>query len=69
MMPLPFGSCWLMALALVPASLAQAAETVPVVQSGRAFSVAAVSLQRGDVLRLINHDEFLHQAYTRTHGA
>ena len=48
---------------MLPALLGQASQIITVVQSGRAFSLREVRLQRGDVLRFRNEDVFLHQLY------
>lgn len=56
----------LLGVAAVPAMLAHAGETTTVTQMGRAFSVRAVRIKAGEVLRFLNADEFLHQLYVRS---
>ena len=55
-------------LAIVPAffaaSFAWAGETHEVVQSGRRFLPAEITIAKGDVIRFENHDEFIHQIVT-----
>ena len=49
-----------LALALPPAAVAA---TYQVTQRHRAFSVAEITIARGDTIAFTNDDEFLHQIY------
>lgn len=53
-----------LALALAGAALADDSHTV--VQAGRAFHPAEVTIQRGDTLTFSNRDEFIHQVYVKS---
>lgn len=57
-------------LALLAASpiLAWAGQTVVVTQEHRRFSVDTLIISRGDVVRFLNADEFLHQITVRSLG-
>jgi plastocyanin len=48
------------------AVLAAARGNHEVVQKGRAFQLKALDIARGDVVRFINADEFLHQIYVKS---
>ena len=37
-----------------------------VVQRGRAFQLKALEIARGDTVRFVNEDEFLHQIYVKS---
>jgi plastocyanin len=50
------------AVLLVPI-LADAAENRRIVQKGRAFRPAAVTIMRGEALTFTNDDSFIHQIY------
>ena len=50
------------------AAAAVAGRTVAVSQAGRAFSVSALTVQRGDVLHFTNDDRFDHQLYIDAPG-
>lgn len=50
-------------LAIIPAVTASAAAPVVVNQVRRAFSVHDLRIKRGETIRFINIDEFLHQIY------
>lgn len=56
------------ALVATPPILARAVRTVEVTQEHRRFSVDALAIGRGDVVRFVNADEFLHQIYVRALG-
>ena len=56
----------ILAVALLPAALALAAEVAPVTQKGRAFSARDVQIVRGDSVRFANDDEFVHQIYVQS---
>ena len=53
-------------LALAAGLPALAAPEMVVTQVGRAFSIRAIQLKRGDMVRFRNADEFLHQLYVRS---
>ncbi len=53
----------LTAVTLFPPLVAVAAAPVMVTQLKRAFSIRELRVQRGDVVRFTNADEFLHQIY------
>jgi plastocyanin len=48
---------------LVVATAAFAAAVHRVIQQGRAFSVAEITIARGDQIQFSNQDEFIHQIY------
>jgi plastocyanin len=59
------------AAALVVAAAAQspfawAAEMFEIVQKNRMFQTKEIEVARGDVVRFINADEFLHQIYVKS---
>jgi plastocyanin len=54
----------LLTLAGLPVA-AIASQSTEIRQTGRAFSVREVRLARGDTLRFVNDDEFVHQIYVR----
>jgi plastocyanin len=56
---------WLsLAIALLLVAVpAFAASVYTVIQRGRAFSTAEITVERGDTTRFTNEDEFLHQIY------
>src|SRR5256885_233393 len=56
----------LLALIAIPAFAAEEAHTV--VQKGRAFRPAEVSINRGESLTFTNNDEFIHQIYVQSPG-
>lgn len=56
------------ALVATPAVLAHAGRTVEVTQEHRRFSVDTLAIGRGDVIRFLNTDEFLHQIYIKALG-
>lgn len=56
------------ALVATPTLLARAGRTVEVTQEHRRFSVDTLTIGRGDVVRFINADEFLHQIYVKALG-
>jgi plastocyanin len=49
--------------ALVLSTAAFAAAVHRVIQQGRAFSVPAITIARGDRVEFSNEDEFIHQIY------
>lgn len=51
------------AFALALFALPTQAATVSVIQQGRSFKPAEVTLHPGDVLQISNQDEFIHQIY------
>jgi plastocyanin len=53
---------------LLPASAFAADEAHTVVQKGRAFRPADVSINRGESLTFTNNDEFIHQIYVQGPG-
>jgi plastocyanin len=53
---------------LVPAASFAADEAHTVVQKGRAFRPAEVSINRGESLTFTNDDEFIHQIYSEGAG-
>ena len=55
------------ALALWAATAAAGGPTT-VVQRGRAFAVAAVQVARGDSVRFVNDDAFVHQVFVQSPG-
>ena len=55
---------FLAAIMVGPPMVAFAAAPVVVNQIRRAFSVRELHVQRGDVVRFNNADEFLHQIYS-----
>jgi plastocyanin len=48
------------------ATLAVAADLFEVVQKNRMFQVKELEVARGEVVRFINADEFLHQLYVKS---
>jgi plastocyanin len=46
--------------------MAMAAESHRIVQRGRAFTVAQISIAAGDTLEFSNDDEFIHQIYIQS---
>ncbi|MGI4977292.1 MAG: cupredoxin domain-containing protein [Janthinobacterium lividum] len=56
------------ALAAAAPVLARAGRTVEVTQEHRRFSVDTLTIGRGDVVRFVNADEFLHQIYVKALG-
>ena len=50
----------LIVCAVLPLAV-QAAQVLEITQAGRAFSASQITLHRGDVLRFLNADRFLHQ--------
>lgn len=56
----------LLAFLTTPAFAADEAHTV--VQKGRAFRPAEVSINRGESLTFTNDDEFIHQIYVQSPG-
>ena len=50
----------LLACLAVPLAV-RAAQVTEVIQAGRAFSLKQVTLHRGDSIRFVNADHFLHQ--------
>jgi plastocyanin len=56
----------LLALIAIPAFAADEAHTV--VQKGRAFRPAEVSINRGESLTFTNNDDFIHQIYVQSPG-
>ena len=57
-----------LALVATPLVLARAGQTVIVTQEHRRFSVDTLTISRGDVVRFLNADEFLHQIYVKALG-
>ncbi|HEV2547885.1 MAG TPA: hypothetical protein VGU20_11135 [Stellaceae bacterium] len=56
-----------LAAALAPhLPLAWAADLLEVVQKNRAFHVRELEVARGEIVRFINADEFLHQIYVKS---
>ena len=53
---------------LVSAGAFAADEAHTVVQKGRAFRPAEVSINRGESLTFTNNDEFIHQIYVESRG-
>ncbi len=65
------GRLWCAGLALCgaivgTASFAFADSPVSVVQRGRSFSVAALTIKAGDVVRFLNEDGFIHHLFVKT---
>ena len=56
------------ALVAAPLVLARAGQTVVVTQEQRRFSLDTLTIARGDVVRFLNADEFLHQIYVKALG-
>lgn len=56
------------ALVAAPPALALAGRTVEVTQEHRRFSVDTLTIGRGDIVRFVNADEFLHQIYVKALG-
>ena len=56
----------LLALIAIPAFGADEAHTI--VQKGRAFRPAEVSINRGESLTFTNNDDFIHQIYVQSPG-
>ncbi len=56
------------ALVAVPLVLARAGQTTVITQEHRRFSQDALTISRGDVVRFLNADEFLHQIYIKALG-
>lgn len=56
------------ALVAGPLVLARAGQTVVVAQEHRQFSQDSLTISRGDVVRFLNADEFLHQIYVKALG-
>jgi len=56
----------LLALIAIPAFAADEAHTI--VQKGRAFRPAEVSINRGESLTFTNNDDFIHQIYVQSPG-
>lgn len=56
------------ALVAAPPVLALAGRTVEVSQEHRRFSVDTLTIGRGDIVRFVNADEFLHQIYVKALG-
>jgi plastocyanin len=54
---------WLLPAALLAAASVFAAGVHQVAQKNRAFSVAEITIARGDRIAFSNNDEFLHQIY------
>ena len=57
-----------LALVAAPLVLARAGNTVVVTQEHRRFSLDTLTISRGDVVRFLNADEFLHQIYIKALG-
>ena len=53
------------AVLLTPVVLAWAGSVTAVTQLHRGFSVGALTIAAGDVIRFSNADEFLHQIYVK----
>src|SRR5947199_7140510 len=53
---------------LIPATAFAADEPHTVVQKGRAFRPAEVSINRGESLTFTNNDDFIHQIYVQSPG-
>ncbi len=51
-----------------PLSPARAGRTVVVAQEHRRFAVDTLTISRGDIVRFLNADEFLHQIYIKAIG-
>jgi len=64
---LPFGHV-VLALALIfgPALSALAAETLTVLQKGRAFNPLTLNARVGDTVHIVNDDEFIHHVFIRS---
>jgi plastocyanin len=60
-----FGACCLITIEAL-CLIAVAAESHKIVQQGRAFKVATVSIAAGDTLDFSNEDEFIHQVYVQS---
>jgi len=57
----------ILAAAIAPdVPLAWAADIYEVVQKNRMFHVKELEIARGEVVRFINQDEFLHQIYVKS---
>jgi plastocyanin len=56
----------LLVLATAPAFAADEAHTI--MQKGRAFRPAEISINRGESLTFTNNDEFIHQIYVQGPG-
>ena len=57
-----------LALLAAPWVLAWAGQTVVVTQEHRRFSVDTLDIARGDVVRFLNADEFMHQITVKALG-
>ena len=55
-------------LLLVPVSAFAADEAHTVVQKGRAFRPAEITINRGESLTFTNNDQFIHQIYAQGAG-
>src|SRR5947209_16764784 len=53
-------------LLAVPVVALAAGDVHDIVQKGRAFQLKAIEIARGDILRFVNDDEFLHQIYVKS---
>ena len=56
------------ALLAAPSVVAWAGQIVVVTQEHRRFSTDTLSVRRGDIVRFLNADEFLHQITVRSLG-
>ena len=57
-----------LALLAAPRALAWAGQTVLVTQEHRRFSADTLDIARGDVVRFLNADEFMHQITVKALG-
>ncbi|HEX4271706.1 MAG TPA: cupredoxin domain-containing protein [Rhizomicrobium sp.] len=55
---------FLLPLLLIVPSLAFSDDGHTIIQKGRRFSAAEVTIRRGDALTFTNNDEFIHQIYS-----
>ena len=51
----------ILALCAIMPLVVKAAQVITVTQIGRAFSLSELTVRRGDVVRFVNADRFLHQ--------
>ena len=59
-------ACLALAAAAPQAPFAWAVEIVEIVQKNRMFQMKEIEVERGEVVRFINADEFLHQIYVKS---
>lgn len=57
---------YMVAAAVLWAAAASGAGLATVVQRGRAFTMPSVQIARGDTVRFVNEDTFLHQIFVQS---